>query len=214
MPREGLFITFEGLEGVGKSTSIELAETHLRERGIACLRTREPGGTPVAEHLREVVLGHHNESLDDLTELLLMFAARRQNTLHTIRPALAEGRWVLCDRFTDATLAYQGYGRGLPLERIRTLARWVHDDLLPDATVLLEAPAAIANERMAGRGTESDRIEVEAAAFFARAGRGYSALADAEPNRFHRVDAGAPLESVADQIAAVLMNLEKGWHAS
>ncbi|MEM9173001.1 MAG: dTMP kinase [Pseudomonadota bacterium] len=190
------FISFEGLEGVGKSTSIRLLDEILQQHDIDCLITREPGGTPVAEQLRNIVLGHYDESLTDATELMLMFAARSQHITAVIEPALAAGRWVLCDRFTDATIAYQGYGRGESLSRIRDMAEWVHAERWPDKTLLLHAPAQVAATRLANRDGTPDRIETAGDGFFDRVWQGYQALAQAEPERFELIDTQGSIESV------------------
>ena len=152
MTRRGLFLTVEGVEGVGKTTAMTLLAEALDARGVAAVRTREPGGTPMAEAIRELVLaGGGDERVGDTTELLLMFAARAQSVGNVIRPALTRGDWVLCDRFTDATLAYQGHARGVPLRRIHALAEWVHGDLWPDVTLLLTATPDTVAERLRAR---------------------------------------------------------------
>lgn len=200
----GRFVTFEGGEGVGKSTAMRLAAEWLAGAGIEFVSTREPGGTPTAEAIRSLLLHHDDEPLSDTAELLLMYAARAQSVTHVIRPALARGVWVLCDRFTDSTLAYQGYGRGQPLERIRALAEWVHGGLVPDLTVLLDAPADVVAARMAGRGAGPDRIERERRAFFDRVRNGYDSLAKAEPARFRIVDTNCSRPALRDRLGALL----------
>ncbi len=190
----GCFITLEGIEGVGKSSNLAAIADQLRGAGISVVVTREPGGTPLAEELRRVVL-HATEPVSEEAELLLMFAARAIHVEQLIRPALARGDWVVCDRFTDATRAYQGSGRGQPLARIDTLAGWVHADVQPDLTVLLDAPVEVALARTRGRGSE-DRFERENLAFFERVRAGYLDLARREPARFLVVDAAAPLGEV------------------
>ncbi|MEL6870202.1 MAG: dTMP kinase [Pseudomonadota bacterium] len=199
-----LFVSFEGVEGVGKTTAMSLFADLLDEQDIAYVRNREPGGTPVAEALREIVLGEHDEPLTDTTELLLMFAARAQSVAEVIRPALAQGSWVLCDRFTDATLAYQGFARGMPRERIDMLADWVHSDLWPDATIWLHAPPAVTEQRMSGRGRDKDRIEQQPADFFAAAADGYARLAQANPERYFQVETSAGIDVVKARLADVL----------
>lgn len=200
----GCFLSFEGVEAVGKTTAIEIVGRLLDARGVSWVRTREPGGTPVAETLRELVLGRHDESLTDIAELLIMFAARAQSVASIIRPALQRGQWVLCDRFTDATLAYQGYGRGFDRARIKAIADWVHDDLWPDRTFLLSAPQSVIDERMKKRAQGRDRIEKQAQAFFDRVAEGYEILASQEPDRFVRIDTSRSLADVelalADEI--------------
>lgn len=199
----GRFITVEGGEGVGKSTNIDFVCELLRKRGLRVMRTREPGGTPLAERVRAMLLDHDDEALPPLAELLLFFAARSLHVENAIRPALEAGTWVVCDRFTDATRAYQGAGRGLDRERIETLAGWVHGDLDPDLTVLLDAPPEVGRRRAAER-SAADRMESQAAAFHARVREGYLAQARAEPGRFAVIDADRPLEQVQADIAAAL----------
>ena len=198
----GCFITVEGIEGVGKSTNIAAMAELLRRAGISVVVTREPGGTPLAEELRRMVL-HATEAVPEEAELLLMFAARSIHVAGLIRPALERGDWVLCDRFTDATRAYQSGGRGQPIARIDTLAAWVHDDISPDLTILLDAPVEVALARTHGRGS-ADRFERETAAFFERVRSSYLALASSDPARFVILDAGAPLEDVRRQLTIQL----------
>lgn len=198
----GRFITVEGIEGVGKSTNLQWLAQRLRARGIDVLLTREPGGTPLAEQLREVLL-HAEEGVPPVAELLLMFAARAVHLENQIRPALAAGRWVLCDRFTDATRAYQGGGRGEAHDRIEQLADWVHGDLAPALTVLLDAPVEVALARTRGRGSD-DRFERESIAFFGRVREAYLGIAAREPARVVTVDATAPLAEVQHRLEQVL----------
>ena len=198
----GKFITVEGIEGVGKSTNIGFLTAALERRGIEVLTTREPGGTPTAERIRGLLVEHGDEPMPDVAELLLMFAARALNVANVIRPALAHGTWVVADRFTDASRAYQGGGRGIPMERINTLAEWVHGDLVPDLTILLDAPVDVGIAR-AGRRGEPDRIETEKAEFFSRVRETYLRLAASEPGRFVVVDATRDLDSVRAAIEAV-----------
>ncbi len=180
----GRFVTFEGIDGAGKSTQIAFVERWLRDRGVDVVLTREPGGTPVGESLRELVL---HRPMQPRTETLLMFAARCEHVLAVIEPALAGGRWVLCDRFTDATYAYQAGGRGLPAADVAALERWVHPGLKPDLTLLFDLDPAIAAERLA-RARRSDRFEAEQRDFFARVREHYLARARGEPQRFVVVD--------------------------
>ncbi|MCC5860952.1 MAG: dTMP kinase [Gammaproteobacteria bacterium] len=201
----GRFITVEGIEGVGKSTNVRWLAERLRARGIDVLLTREPGGTPLAERLRDVLL-HADEAVPPVAELLLMFAARAVHLENQIRPALAAGRWVLCDRFTDATRAYQGGGRGEAGERIEQLADWVHGDLSPTRTLLLDAPVDVALGRTRGRGSE-DRFERESRAFFGRVRERYLAIAAREPARVVTVDATAPLAEVQARLAQIIDEL-------
>jgi dTMP kinase len=184
MTPRGRFVTFEGIDGAGKSTQIAFVEHWLRQRGIDVLLTREPGGTPVGETLREMIL---HRPMQPRTETLLMFAARCEHVLAVIEPALAGGRWVLCDRFTDATYAYQSGGRGIPAADVAALERWVHPQLQPDLTLLFDLDPAIAAERLA-RARRSDRFEAEERDFFTRVREHYLVRARAEPQRFFVVD--------------------------
>ena len=199
----GKFITVEGGEGVGKSTNIDFICELIRSRGYDVVETREPGGTPLAERIREMLLEHGDEDLPDETELLLFFAARSLHLHNLIRPALRSGTWVVCDRFTDATRAYQGSGRGLDLSRIEWLAEWVHGDLNPHLTILLDAAPHIGMKRAEERG-EADRLETEQAEFHLRVREGYLRQAAIEPERFAVVDADQPLAAVQAAIAAAL----------
>ncbi|MDX1404052.1 MAG: dTMP kinase [Woeseiaceae bacterium] len=196
----GKFITIEGIEGVGKSTNLEFLAALIDKKGYPVLVTREPGGTPLAERIRDMLLEHGDEPLPAIAELLLFFASRSLHIANTIKPALESGTWVLCDRFTDASRAYQGYGRGLGVETVDRLAGWVHKDLTPDLTLLLDAPAEVGKERAENRGA-TDRLDAETAAFYQRVRDGYLSLASAEPERFLVVDAGKPLDQVQAQIA-------------
>ena len=203
---QGKFITVEGIEGVGKSSNIDYLSALIEAKGYQVVRTREPGGTPMAERIRALLLEHGQESLPNTAELLLFFAARSLHVNNTIRPALAAGKWVVCDRFTDATRAYQGRARGLDMERINTLAEWVHDGLEPDVTLLLDAPAEIGMSRAEKRG-ETDRLESEKISFYERARQGYLRLAVEEPKRFAVIDAAQSLEKVKADIAVILEKL-------
>lgn len=190
--KRGGFITFEGIDGAGKSTHIEAVAEWLRERGETVLLTREPGGTPLAEKLRELFL---HEPMDALTEALLVFAGRRDH-LHTrIAPALAAGTTVLCDRFTDATFAYQGAGRGFDLEVLAALERWVQQGVQPELTLWFDVPPAVAAQRRTAA-REPDRLESETEAFFERVRSGYAARCAAAPGRMVRIDADAEVEKV------------------
>ncbi|MGQ0428607.1 MAG: dTMP kinase [Gammaproteobacteria bacterium] len=200
----GRFITFEGAEGVGKSTQITHAAAHLRARGIDPVVTREPGGTPLAEQLRRLVLEPQDGPMDASTELLLIFAARANHVVRVIRPALRRGQWVLCDRFTDATVAYQGGGSGMNEAWIRQLARIAHPRLEPDLTLLLDADPAIAMARLAGRGGRADRFESEGGEFFARVRRRYLAIAASEPARVRVINAALDEQKVAAAIAQAI----------
>ncbi|WP_372964563.1 dTMP kinase [Marinobacter sp.] len=203
MVARGRFITFEGTEGVGKSTQMNVAADTLTSLGIDFIVTREPGGTPMAETIREVLLAPREEPVHEMTELLLMFAARAQH-LHTrILPALAAGKWVLCDRFTDATFAYQGGGRGVAKERIATLEALVQGDVRPDHVVLLDAPVEIGMARAKNRG-DLDRFEQETLEFFQRIRNSYLERATAAPAQYHVVNAALPLEQVSESVAALI----------
>ncbi|MBX3726617.1 MAG: dTMP kinase [Xanthomonadales bacterium] len=199
----GRLITLEGGEGAGKSSALAACEAHLRAHGLDVLRTREPGGTPLAERIRELVLGAGAGSMAAEAELLLVFAARAEHVRALIAPALARGTWVLSDRFTDSSYAYQGGGRGLPAADIAWLERFACGALRPDLTVLLDLPVAEGLARLAGRGAP-DRIEGEAEPFFERVRAAFRQRAAAEPGRFAVVDAGRPLAEVAGQIRAAL----------
>lgn len=196
----GRFITFEGIDGAGKSSHIEpLAET-LRGQGHAVVCTREPGGTELAERLRELVLG---QPMGGVTETLLVFAARRDHVERVVAPALARGDTVLCDRFTDATFAYQGHGRGQSLTMLAALETWVHDGLQPDLTLWFDIEPQLAAERRA-RARPADRFEAEDRAFFERVRAGYLARMAAAPQRFVRIDAAADRDEVRRQIESAL----------
>ncbi len=200
---QGVFITLEGSEGVGKSTNLAFIEQWLTEQGHQPIVTREPGGTPMAEEVRELLLAPREESVSEKAELLLMFAARAQHLDSKIKPALAQGRCVVSDRFTDATYAYQGYARGVNLDWIGQLETLVQEDLRPDLTVLLDVSIDVAMQRVSSRG-EMDRFEQEKAEFFEKVRQGYLTRAAAEPERFAVIDAGQPLEAVKTDIAAAL----------
>ncbi len=199
----GRFITIEGSEGAGKSTNIAFIAERLREAGVDFVLTREPGGTPLAEAIRQLLLAPGEEPVAENTELLLMFAARAQHIERVIEPALAAGQWVVCDRFTDATYAYQGGGRGIDMGKIGDLEQWVQGKLRPDYTLLLDAPVEVGLER-AGRRGEPDRFEREQQQFFERVRQAYRRLAQQAPERFRVVDAGQPLEAVQQALAGVV----------
>lgn len=206
MASRGQFITFEGTEGVGKSTQLANAADTLKKLGINYIVTREPGGTPMAEAIRELLLAPREEPVNDLTELLLMFAARAQHLNTRILPELEAGRWVLCDRFTDATFAYQGGGRGVPAERIAQLESLVQGDFRPDQVILLDAPVETGMTRARNRG-ELDRFEQEAVAFFERIRQTYLKRAAADPGRYQIVDAAQPLETVSRNVTRLIQGL-------
>jgi dTMP kinase len=203
----GAFLTLEGGEGVGKSTCLETVRLFLESRGLSVVATREPGGTPLGEQVREWILhGAHGELPADV-EVLLMFAARAQHLERVIRPALAAGRWVVSDRFTDATFAYQGGGRGCDRSFLQLLEHGVQKGLRPDLTLLLDAPVAVSRARIEGRG--HDHFERESTAFFERVRHAYLERADREPERIKTVDASRPLEDVQ---AALVKELEAFAH--
>ena len=199
----GLFITLEGPEGAGKSTNREYLADKLRAEGIAVLLTREPGGTPLAERIRELLLAPSDESMHADTELLLVFAARAQHLAQVIRPALARGEIVLCDRFTDATYAYQGGGRGLSHERIAVLENFVQDDLRPDLTLIFDLPVEVGLARASARG-RLDRFEQEGRSFFDAVRSTYLNRAGAEPARYRLVDAALSLPEVQQSLDALV----------
>ncbi|MCF8172091.1 MAG: dTMP kinase [Candidatus Methylopumilus sp.] len=201
--QRGLFLTLEGVDGAGKSTHVQWLVDQLTERGVQVVCTREPGGTALGEKLRALLL-HEPMSLE--CETLLMFAARAEHLQSVIEPALRAGQWVVCDRFTDATFAYQGGGRELGVERIAVLERWVHPALQPDCTWLFDVPLAVARERL-DRTREQDRFEQEAASFFERTRAVYLARAQQEPLRIQRVDATQSVEQIRQQIALQLEQL-------
>jgi dTMP kinase len=209
--RRGRFITVEGTEGAGKSSNIEFIRQQLEARGIEVVLSREPGGTPLAEEIRDLLLRTRDESVCEDAELLLMFAARAQHIARLIKPALECGRWVLCDRFTDATFAYQGAGRGVDLQRIRTLESLVQGALRPDCTFLLDLPVELGLERARKRSLP-DRFEQEKQAFFERVRAGYLARVAAEPQRFAVIDAAGALEQVREQIVVHLERLYQAPH--
>lgn len=209
MIQRGKFITIEGGEGVGKTTNRDFVAAWLRERGIRLCETREPGGTALGEQLRDLLLTNSEPAPSDMTELLLIFAARAQHIAEVIEPALARGEWVLCDRFTDATFAYQGAGRGLDIAVIATLESTVQGTLRPDLVLLLDVDPAIGLERALQRG-EPDRFEQETRAFFERVRRGYLDRAQADPDRYQVIDAGQSLASVTAQLQVVLEHVFDG----
>lgn len=200
---KGQFITVEGTEGVGKSTNMAFIETWLKNTGKELVVTREPGGTELGEKLRAVLLDAKEQSMCDDTELLLMFAARAQHIQEIIQPALDAGKWVLCDRFTDATYAYQGGGRGIDMSRIAQLEQWVQGDLRPDMTLILDLPVAIGLER-AGKRSTPDRFELEKHDFFNKVRDTYLARAKAQPERYQVIDASPSISDVQTAIQAVL----------
>lgn len=202
----GKFITIEGTEGVGKSTNLTYVHEWLTRCGLEVVVTREPGGTPLAEEIRGLLLARREEPVDETAELLLVFAARAQHLQRVIKPALARGAWVLCDRFTDATYAYQGGGRGLDVATIAQLELLVQGDLRPDLTLVLDIDVEQGLQRARER-AELDRFESEEIAFFERVRQSYRSLAEAHPERYAVVDAGQPLAAVQRDIDQVLSAL-------
>lgn len=197
---KGRFITFEGIDGAGKSTHIHAVAAHLRGAGSTVVLTREPGGTPLSEKLRELIL---HMPMDALTEALLVFGARRDHLTEVILPALDRGETVLCDRFTDASFAYQGFGRGLATETLSQLEALVHGGMQPDLTIWFDVSPVIAAKRRAAD-RQADRFEQQDLAFFERVREGYQSRMDADPGRFVRLDASLPQAAVSAQITAAL----------
>lgn len=201
--KKGLFISVEGGEGVGKSTAMKAITDYLQSAEIDFVLTREPGGTEIAEAIRQVLLQNYTESMHVDTELLLMFACRAQNVAKVILPALQAGQWVVTDRFADASFAYQGGGRGIAMQRIAQLSQWVLGDLQPDITILLDAPVAVGLARIKDRGAQ-DRIESEGIEFLNRVRNTYLDLAKRFPHRYHVVQADQSLANVHQQIIEVI----------
>lgn len=203
MIKRGKFITIEGGEGVGKTTNREFVADWLRAQGVALRMTREPGGTAIGEQLRELLLRDQSPAPAEMTELLLLFAARAQHIAEVVEPALAAGEWVLCDRFTDATFAYQGAGRGLSTSTIAALEQLVQGTLRPDLVLLLDLDPRVGMQRALERG-EPDRFEQEGIAFFDRVREGYLARAAGSPDRYRVIDAAQTLADVNRQLRDVL----------
>jgi len=197
------FITFEGVDGAGKSTHLEWFASKLKERGIDLLVTREPGGTPLGEKLRELLLHH---PMHEETETLLMFAARRQHIEEVIRPALQRGTWVISDRFSDASFAYQGGGRGVPLAKLEQLEQWVHADLQPDLTLLFDIPIEVARQRLANN-VSLDRFEQEQGAFFEKVRQAYLARSQKTPARFAIIHAESSREAVQKSLEKIIASI-------
>jgi dTMP kinase len=208
--RTSQFITLEGIDGAGKSTHLPWIAGRLEATGHPIVTTREPGGTPFGEALRSLIL---REPMTHDSEALLMFAARREHLDRVIRPALARGDWVLCDRFTDATYAYQGGGHGVDRARIRELEQWIHGDCQPDLTLLFDVPTLVSRERLdraQAEGRALDKFEREAGAFFERVRNAYLERAHDDPRRFRVIDSTRPLEDVRATIDEHLATLEAG----
>jgi len=200
----GRFITLEGVDGAGKSTHVAWIAGRLRARGHAVLVTREPGGTPLSERLRELVL---SEPMDPIAETMLLFAARADHVQRVIDPALRAGTWVLCDRFTDATFAYQGGGKGVAAELIAHLAQVSHDGLLPDRTLVFDCPYEVSRERLSRTGRTPDRFEREDREFFERVRQEYLGLARSDPERIRVVDASRPVDDIKKVIEEEISTL-------
>lgn len=210
MQTRGLFLTVEGGEGVGKSTNITYLAEHLQRHGVELVVTREPGGTRLAESIRQLLLQVEEESVGALTELMLIFAARAQHVDQVIEPALRQGKWVLCDRFTDATYAYQCGGRGMSVSMVRQLEQFVQGELRPDYTLLLDAPVDTGMSRARERG-ELDRFEREGLEFFQRVRDTYLQLASDSSGRFHVIDASLSLEEVQGTVDKICHELMECW---
>ncbi len=208
---QGKFITVEGIEGVGKSSNIDVVKRQLETMGFTVKVTREPGGTPLGEDIRQLLLGHRDDDMASETELLLMFAARAEHLAKVIIPALENGHWVISDRFTDATFAYQGGGRGIGFSRIALLESWVQHELRPHMTLLLDAPVALALERAGKRGNP-DRFEKEHNQFFEKVRAAYLDLATKFPARYRVIDASQSFEEVQNDIKSVLDKAISSWH--
>jgi dTMP kinase len=209
-PEKDKFITFEGMDGAGKSTHLAWFADALRRRSLDVVVTREPGGTPLGEQLREILL---NQSMSIGTEAMLMFAARLEHIEQVIKPALSEGKWVVSDRFSDASFAYQGGGRGMDWEKLRQLEQWVHPDLQPDLTLFFDVPVEVARQRlrMSGRAGANnvtlDRFEQEQSEFFERVRAGYLKRVQQNPRRFIVIDAAQSLETVKHKLEEIILML-------
>jgi dTMP kinase len=201
--KQGLFITIEGTEGMGKSTVLSSLSEFLTQQRLDFIITREPGGTEIAEKIRQVILSHYDETMQPETELLLYFAGRIQHVQSVVLPAKAAGKIVISDRFTDASFAYQGGGRLIPLEKIRLLEQHFLNDLQPDLTLLLDAPIELGLERVAARG-EKDRIEIETLAFFQRVRALYNQRACDHPDRFRIIDASGSVAEVQEAVQGII----------
>jgi len=201
--KKARFITFEGVDGAGKSTGLEWFANALRERGVDLLMTREPGGTPLGEKLRELVL---HESMHAETEAMLMFASRREHVEQVIRPALQRGTWVISDRFSDASFAYQGGGRGVSITKLEQLEQWTHGDLQPDITLLFDIPVEVARERLSNN-SSLDKFEREQSEFFDKVRQAYLARVEKTPQRYAVIRAEKPLNEVQQQLSDIIARL-------
>ena len=201
---KGKFITFEGIDGAGKSSHVDWLAERLRQRGLTVQVTREPGGTALGEKLRDLLL---NQPMHLETETLLMFAARREHLAQVIEPALARGEWVVCDRFTDATHAYQGGGRGLERSKLQVLEHWVHEHLQPNLTLLFDLPLEVARERIAVASRDLDRFEQERADFHERVRHAYLERAHAHPERMRVIDANNTLDDIRKRLEEIILTI-------
>lgn len=202
----GIFITLEGGEGSGKTTQARRLCAYLTAQGLNVLRTREPGGTLLAERVRTILLNHSKETVAPETEALLILAARRQHVDHVIKPALAQGKTVVCDRFSDSTMAYQGYGRGLDLRTLHTMNDWATGKLVPHLTLVFDVPVPVGLQRRRGQGTTQNRLDQEAERFHKKVRAGFHALAKREPQRIMVIDASSPLEFVEREVKCCMTN--------
>ena len=205
--KKGFFITLEGIEGAGKSTMVNFVENSLIKAGHDVVKTREPGGTKIGEQIREILLNNENNKLTSDTELLLIFAARAQHMKEIIMPALSSGKTILCDRFTDASYAYQGGGRGIDASRINLLEKWVQSDFRPNLTLLFDLDVSVGMERTKKR-SKADRFEQEKSIFFEKVRACYLKRAEDEVDRFRIINSELPLQKVKDEIAAVLKEIK------
>lgn len=201
--KPGKFISFEGIDGAGKSSHIAWLLEQLAANGVSVVSSREPGGTPLGEKLREIIL---NDEMQPATEALLAFAARQENVLSVIQPALANGHWVLCDRFTDSTFAYQGHGRGFPLEKLAQLESWVHADLQPTLTIIFDCDPAVAAQRLADARV-ADKFERQSVDFFTRVRDGYLTRAAQYPGRYAIINSNQSMEGVREALAPLVKKL-------
>ncbi|MCL5261329.1 MAG: dTMP kinase [Gammaproteobacteria bacterium] len=210
--KKNYFITLEGIEGAGKSTVMQFVANYLLKHNIKVVVTREPGGTEIAEKIRQIVLNHNNEKMHVDTEILLYFASRAQHLQNVILPALQAGKWVLCDRFTETTYAYQGGGRGIPMQRIAQLEQWVQGDLRPDYVLLLDVDVTVGMERIK-KNRVLDRLEVEQHSFFERIRNCYLEMAQKEPQRYKIINANLSEDQVKTQVTEVLRELLNNYES-
>lgn len=206
--KRGLFITLEGGEGAGKSSAMQFIKEFLTKHGISLIMTREPGGTEIAEKIRNIILNHHSEVMHPMTEMLLYFASRAQHINQVILPALVEGKWVISDRFTDASYAYQGAGRGMPVSQIAILEQLVQGDLRPDLTIIFDVEVEIGFERVK-KGRELDRLEIEKIDFYQRVRDCYLKRAIDEPGRFRVIDASSSKIEVVNVLQGIMEEMVK-----